>query len=265
MPATYDDTASIGKLYRRQDEIGTPFCVTVDVETLDDGAATIRERDSMTQERVALELIPRRLADLLAGVGVGGRPRGRLGDMTDAGHAGDRREALERAESRRGPAPDRCAARRAAGRRCRARVPRPRAARARPAGRGGAPRAGRRAAGPRRDPLPGAAGPGALQPWRPPRCRRGVRPPGAQRSAAAAWTLAEAEERLGAAQPAMGVEAARRAVRLEPRTARRSSRWSQALARTGDARGAFQAAAPRRELLRRLTARRARRWPTPTG
>ena len=65
--ATYDDTASIGKLYRRQDEIGTPFCVTVDVESLEDGAGTIRERDSMTQERVALELIPRRIADLVAG------------------------------------------------------------------------------------------------------------------------------------------------------------------------------------------------------
>jgi glycyl-tRNA synthetase len=63
----YDDTASIGKLYRRQDEIGTPFCVTVDVESLDDGAATIRERDSMTQERVSLELIPQRIADLVAG------------------------------------------------------------------------------------------------------------------------------------------------------------------------------------------------------
>jgi glycyl-tRNA synthetase len=67
MPAVYDDTASIGKLYRRQDEIGTPFCVTIDVETLDDGAATIRERDSMTQERVALDLVPQRLADLVAG------------------------------------------------------------------------------------------------------------------------------------------------------------------------------------------------------
>jgi glycyl-tRNA synthetase len=65
--ATYDDTASIGKLYRRQDEIGTPFCVTVDVESLDDGAATIRERDSMTQERVSLDLIPQRIADLVAG------------------------------------------------------------------------------------------------------------------------------------------------------------------------------------------------------
>ncbi len=67
VPAMYDDTASIGKLYRRQDEIGTPFCVTVDPESLDDGAATIRERDSMTQERVSLDLIPQRVADLVAG------------------------------------------------------------------------------------------------------------------------------------------------------------------------------------------------------
>ena len=65
--AQYDDTASIGKLYRRQDEIGTPFCVTVDPESLEDGAATIRERDSMTQERVALYRIPERVADLVAG------------------------------------------------------------------------------------------------------------------------------------------------------------------------------------------------------
>jgi glycyl-tRNA synthetase len=67
MAATYDDTASIGKLYRRQDEIGTPYCVTVDVDTLTDGAATIRERDSMTQERVALDAVPNRLVELLAG------------------------------------------------------------------------------------------------------------------------------------------------------------------------------------------------------
>ena len=65
--AMYDDTASIGKLYRRQDEIGTPFCVTVDPESLEDGAATIRERDSMTQERVAIDRIPQRVADLVAG------------------------------------------------------------------------------------------------------------------------------------------------------------------------------------------------------
>jgi glycyl-tRNA synthetase len=65
--AMYDDTASIGKLYRRQDEVGTPYCVTVDPESLDDAAATIRERDTMTQERVSFELIPQRIDDLLAG------------------------------------------------------------------------------------------------------------------------------------------------------------------------------------------------------
>jgi glycyl-tRNA synthetase len=69
VPAMYDDTASIGKLYRRQDEIGTPYCVTVDVESLEDDKATIRERDSMTQERVALDLVPGRIADLVAGRG----------------------------------------------------------------------------------------------------------------------------------------------------------------------------------------------------
>ena len=67
MAATYDDTASIGKLYRRQDEIGTPFCVTVDVDTLTDGAATIRERDSMTQERVGLGALPGRITELVSG------------------------------------------------------------------------------------------------------------------------------------------------------------------------------------------------------
>jgi len=75
MPATYDDTASIGKLYRRQDEIGTPFCVTVDVETLGDGAATIRERDSMTQERVSISALSERIASLISGAAwEGARP-----------------------------------------------------------------------------------------------------------------------------------------------------------------------------------------------
>ena len=55
--AVYDDTAAIGKLYRRQDEIGTPWCVTLDVESLEDGKATIRERDAMTQVRVALDQV----------------------------------------------------------------------------------------------------------------------------------------------------------------------------------------------------------------
>ena len=52
--ATYDETASIGKRYRRQDEIGTPYCVTVDFDTLEDNCVTVRERDSMQQERVAI-------------------------------------------------------------------------------------------------------------------------------------------------------------------------------------------------------------------
>lgn len=51
----YDDAGSIGKRYRRQDEIGTPFCLTVDFDTLEDGCVTIRHRDSMEQERVAID------------------------------------------------------------------------------------------------------------------------------------------------------------------------------------------------------------------
>jgi glycyl-tRNA synthetase len=48
----YDDTGAIGKLYRRQDEIGTPWCITVDFQTLEDGTVTVRDRDTMKQERV---------------------------------------------------------------------------------------------------------------------------------------------------------------------------------------------------------------------
>ena len=55
----FDDAGAIGRRYRRQDEIGTPFCVTVDFETLDDNAVTVRERDSMAQERISLDaLVP---------------------------------------------------------------------------------------------------------------------------------------------------------------------------------------------------------------
>jgi glycyl-tRNA synthetase len=50
-PATYDETASIGKRYRRQDEIGTPFCVTIDFDTLENDTVTLRDRDSMSQQR----------------------------------------------------------------------------------------------------------------------------------------------------------------------------------------------------------------------
>jgi len=51
----FDDAGAIGRRYRRQDEIGTPFCVTVDFDTLDDEAVTVRERDSMQQERIPLD------------------------------------------------------------------------------------------------------------------------------------------------------------------------------------------------------------------
>jgi glycyl-tRNA synthetase len=63
--AVYDDTAAIGKLYRRQDEIGTPWCVTVDVNSLEDRAVTIRDRDSMLQERVPVEGVKRAILDRL--------------------------------------------------------------------------------------------------------------------------------------------------------------------------------------------------------
>jgi glycyl-tRNA synthetase len=51
----WDDIGNVGKRYRRQDEIGTPWCVTVDYQTLEDGTVTIRERDSMTQTRHRVE------------------------------------------------------------------------------------------------------------------------------------------------------------------------------------------------------------------
>src|SRR5437762_307051 len=55
MPAEYDDSASIGKRYRRQDEIGTPWALTIDHETLDDGQVTIRDRDTLAQVRIPIE------------------------------------------------------------------------------------------------------------------------------------------------------------------------------------------------------------------
>ena len=51
----FDDNGNIGKRYRRQDEIGTPYCLTVDFETLTDGRVTVRERDTMLQERIKIE------------------------------------------------------------------------------------------------------------------------------------------------------------------------------------------------------------------
>ncbi|MEX5301110.1 glycine--tRNA ligase [Kocuria sabuli] len=61
----FDDSGAIGRRYRRQDEIGTPYCITVDFDTLEDQAVTIRERDAMTQERVALDQVKSYLAGKL--------------------------------------------------------------------------------------------------------------------------------------------------------------------------------------------------------
>ena len=63
----FDDAGAIGRRYRRQDEIGTPFCVTVDFDTLDDQAVTVRERDSMSQQRVALDQVKAYLGAQLPG------------------------------------------------------------------------------------------------------------------------------------------------------------------------------------------------------
>ncbi|HWL98407.1 MAG TPA: His/Gly/Thr/Pro-type tRNA ligase C-terminal domain-containing protein, partial [Nocardioidaceae bacterium] len=63
----FDDAGAIGRRYRRHDEIGTPFCVTVDFDTLDDQAVTVRERDSMGQERIAIDQIQSYLAQRLIG------------------------------------------------------------------------------------------------------------------------------------------------------------------------------------------------------
>jgi glycyl-tRNA synthetase len=63
----FDDAGAIGRRYRRQDEIGTPYCVTVDFETLTDNAVTIRERDSMKQERIGLDQVRGFLAERLFG------------------------------------------------------------------------------------------------------------------------------------------------------------------------------------------------------
>jgi glycyl-tRNA synthetase len=66
MQSEYDEGGSIGKRYRRQDEIGTPFCVTIDHQTLEDRTVTVRDRDSLAQERVAIDELPDLLAARLA-------------------------------------------------------------------------------------------------------------------------------------------------------------------------------------------------------
>src|SRR5699024_4405703 len=68
----FDDAGAIGRRYRRQDEIGTPLCITVDFETLDDQAVTIRKRDDMSQERVSIDQVENYLAEHLARAGPAG-------------------------------------------------------------------------------------------------------------------------------------------------------------------------------------------------
>ncbi|MBU4335490.1 MAG: glycine--tRNA ligase, partial [Actinobacteria bacterium] len=63
----FDDAGAIGRRYRRQDEIGTPFCLTVDFDTLEDQAVTVRHRDDMRQERVSLDQVVPYLAAHLVG------------------------------------------------------------------------------------------------------------------------------------------------------------------------------------------------------
>ena len=65
MPAEFDEGGSIGKRYRRQDEIGTPWGVTVDGQTLEDGTVTLRDRDSLEQSRVPAEELADELAQRL--------------------------------------------------------------------------------------------------------------------------------------------------------------------------------------------------------
>ena len=66
MLAEHDDSGQIGRRYRRQDEIGTPYAVTIDDQTLEDDTVTIRDRDSLAQERVSIARVREALLDRLA-------------------------------------------------------------------------------------------------------------------------------------------------------------------------------------------------------
>jgi glycyl-tRNA synthetase len=65
-PVDYDETGSIGKRYRRQDEVGTPFCITVDGDSIKDGTVTVRDRDTLVQERIASDRLTAYLSEKLA-------------------------------------------------------------------------------------------------------------------------------------------------------------------------------------------------------
>ena len=66
LKAEYDDGGAIGRRYRRQDEIGTPFAVTIDHQTIEDDTVTLRDRDTLEQERVPVEALAKLLADRLS-------------------------------------------------------------------------------------------------------------------------------------------------------------------------------------------------------
>jgi glycyl-tRNA synthetase len=63
----YDDKGAVGRRYRRQDEAGTPYCITVDTQTLEDQTVTVRERDSMVQERISTDNIKNYLLEKILG------------------------------------------------------------------------------------------------------------------------------------------------------------------------------------------------------
>jgi glycyl-tRNA synthetase len=65
--AEYDDSGAIGRRYRRQDEIGTPFAVTVDYDTKENNTVTLRDRDSMKQIRIAIDKLPEIIGALVEG------------------------------------------------------------------------------------------------------------------------------------------------------------------------------------------------------
>ena len=62
----YDEKDAVGRRYRRQDALGTPFCITVDHQTLEDQTVTIRNRDTMSQDRIAVDLLGRFLKEKLS-------------------------------------------------------------------------------------------------------------------------------------------------------------------------------------------------------
>jgi glycyl-tRNA synthetase len=65
--AQYDDSGAIGRRYRRQDEIGTPFAITIDYQSKDDSTVTVRDRDSMKQVRIPIEKVPENICALIDG------------------------------------------------------------------------------------------------------------------------------------------------------------------------------------------------------